>query len=388
LSSRAAVAVVLIWALGAAAARALIAAAPAAVAPDLAQPLPVVFGWRLWGVAYLGLVCACAAASAAVLLRSHEGPKPGPATVLAVAAASIAVLCWPAILSSDVYAYAAFGANGSHDPAIALAATWQWGRTLPPDNYGPLFDALAAAVVRFSGDAPQAALAAFRVLACAALSAGAGLIYRLAPGQPPQRAAAALAFGLNPIALWSAAEGHNDLAGIAAVLGAALAARRYPLAGGFAAGCAGLYKALALPAAAVLAVAQPAERRRAFGVGALLGAAVAMGGSLPLLAGAFARAQNGGEHSVPVLYPWYLTWLLPALALSPAARAGSLALAPLALAVYLPDAFGAPAPWLRAGLSAAVAAAYGTLALRAFAAFRREKSERPPLPEAARVTRV
>jgi hypothetical protein len=151
-----------------------------------------------------------------------------------LAVAAFALLCALAVplrLSADVWAYAAYGALLAHgaDPwahayraadvaryadPLLTAALGAWDGSLPRDVYGPLFTVAAAAVVGLTRPfGPAGAVLAFRALAAAALLACIALAGRTRP-----RLAALLAF--HPVALWSAAEGHNDVFWLALVLAA------------------------------------------------------------------------------------------------------------------------------------------------------------------------
>ncbi len=367
MTARTAIAVAAVWGAGGLFARLLLGAAPTAIAHDLAQPVPVVFGWRWFGLAYLALLILTAVAGSLVAVRAVASDEYGPGSIASVTlAACCGMLAWPALLSSDPYAYAAFGANaaGRYDNAIAQAAAWQWGRALPPDNYGPLFNAFAAALLDVSGDNVFAAITLFRIAAFLSLVAGATALFAVLDGPRAERGAAALSYALNPIALWSAGEGHNDLFALALVLAALAIAKRFPLAGGFFAAAAALFK---LPAA-LAAIAVAAGRRTkwpAFAIGVAAGLALVAVFSLPLLHATLARAGTGGEHTVPVLYPWYLAWFLPLLATAPLTRIRALVLAPVAFLTYAPDAFGTPSVVLRLGLSAIVAGVLVPLAVPA-----------------------
>jgi len=151
---------------------------------------------------------------------------------LAVAALALAcALAVPLRLSADVWAYAAYGALLGHgadpwshayhaadvvrlaDPLLD-AALRAWDGSLPRDVYGPLFTAACMLVVAATRPfGPDGTVFALRLLAAAALLGCIALAERARP-----RLAGLLAF--HPVVLWSAAEGHNDVFWLAAVLAA------------------------------------------------------------------------------------------------------------------------------------------------------------------------
>lgn len=398
---------------------------------DLAQPLPVVTGWGSVGAALfcvLGLALAAGGAGYARVVRR------GSSSAGLTSAAGVAALCaftlacaWaaPAIFSSDVYAYAAYGellhlgANPyAHQPLpngvpIFDAAIVQWGNPPPVCVYGPLFVAISSALV--SATAPlgtAAALGGMRVLSSAALVACAFFAYAAYRGERRQRLAAAATIALNPVAIWCAAEGHNDALALAIVLaGVAVTRRGHPHIGGFLSALAGTVK---LPAVAGALPSLPAGG----GLGAIVGMAAALALSFPVFAatfnhvaphaqyapqaslqalvqpvafaatgslaaaettaGAFAacaaavlvwmaarRFQKRAPDAWPYLalagwvllpnpYPWYGLWLAAIAAAAPGTRAAAVVLALTFSSAlrYLPDAVypGAPAPvwWIAA----------------------------------------
>ena len=337
------------FAAGAVACRIVLTHAPAAVAADVQQPLPVVFGWRAFGLgvwAILAVTWVAAAWSADRLLRSES--RPGAIAVVA-AGAIAGALAWPIVASSDVYAYASFGlrAIAGHSPygtlegssanAIDRAAIWQWGSTLPPDNYGPAFNVLAAGIVAASQANPAIALCAFRLAACSAFGACSVLLWFVVKRE---QAPAAIAFALNPLAVWTAAEGHNDFYALLAVLAGLLAARRVPAAGGALAALGALVK---LPAivAAVVAVRLAGPGRGRFAIGVAAGTAVAAAWCFPLFAAMAERAANPPPWpTAPLLYPWYAVWLLPLLSAYGATRRASLWASAATVVAYVPDVWG------------------------------------------------
>jgi hypothetical protein len=260
----------LAFGVGGLAARWALQRAPARIAADLAQPLPVVTAWQgfgaaLWAILLLAVLAGAAAAAFVVLELRRRPPRAAAGLTLVLAASATALaaaLSWPVIFSSDVYAYAAYGDLAAHggDPyahplgpggsGVASASAWQWGGSTPACVYGPAFVAVARAIMlAFGGGGVTGALLAFRVVACLAFLVASAALYFALPGPNQRRLAATAAFALNPVALWCVAEGHNDALMLAlALAGAALARLGSPLGGGVAIAIAGMLK---LPGLAV-----------------------------------------------------------------------------------------------------------------------------------------
>jgi hypothetical protein len=402
---------------GALAAHVLLEGAPRRIATDLAQPLPVVTAWGTYGgwcFATLGGAVALATLALVVLLLAaparrplHEHPA---ALVLALAVAGLAgAAAFPFTFSSDPYAYAAYGAMAERgiDPYVPVAAgvhgaaidaaRRQWGGAYPVCVYGPAFVAFARLVRRATEPfGPAAALAAFRALAGLAFLASIAFLDRALAGlEAGRRFAILAAYGLDPVLLWSAAEGHNDAFVLAIAAAAALAVRRgWGACGGLVLGFSAAFKApgallaagLALDAAFVarrpgIAVAAAAgiALAAAVAIPAMLPAFAAVGGhgqyapqvSLPDLVGPLAasaialvtagfalvrlRARDRGGFAwlglaaaavLPNLYPWYALWLVP-FALAAGRTGAGFALYGVticALLRYLPDATGNMTP--------------------------------------------
>ena len=290
---------------GALASHWILRAAPAAVAVDLHQPVVVVTYWGTFGAAMSwALLCALAIAALGyvVLLRRIVKMSPRRAllwTIILSAAACGAVLLFPAVFSSDVYAYAAYGDLALHnispyaharvvlrDPLLD-AAVWQWGNPLPVAVYGAAFLAVAKGVVFcFAPLGAAATLNAFRALSCVALVACAPLAwYAFAPWRSPTRELAAAGIALNPVSVWSAGEGHNDpLLVFVALLGFTLIVRGRRFWGAFTIAFAALIKSVALTASALTLAAMWRDRavfrQIAAGTTAGLALVIALSGSL------------------------------------------------------------------------------------------------------------
>lgn len=355
------------FAIGAAICAWMLRAAPQAVHADLSQPLAVVTYWQQFGArVWLALAIAVGISSigyVSVLRRCDAGVG---VTLALSAFACAAALLFPVVFSSDVYAYAGYGDMVLHginpyahariavrDPLLD-AMQWQWGNPPPMCVYGPAFVWIARVIVTAALPLGAAApLWAMRVLACVALIACAPLAYAAFARFPrATRLAAAAGIALNPIAIWSAAEGHNDPLALAVVLaGFALLARGARFTGALIATLSALIKAPGAFAALALCACCWGDRTRfarvASGTG--LGIAIVLALCLPLEYGVRAHLGPSGHYfpqfslqdvSIPIAfitiaalvwtsrfnlaaislaaflaipnpYPWYAVWLLP-----------------------------------------------------------------------------
>jgi hypothetical protein len=423
------------FAAGAIACRLLLLHAPATFAVDLVQPLVVVTYWGSFGsLTWLALFVAIAIASVGYVfalchpehvilsrvrsansLSKDEGRPSvveGTPTVTMIysALACGAALFFPVVFSSDIYAYAGYGSMALHGlnpyahAAVTLrgplmdAVLWQWGNPPPACVYGPAFLWFAQAIVAiFAALGPSAPLWAFRISACVALVLCAPLANAaFAHSSTRVRAAAVAGIVLNPVAIWAAAEGHNDVYLVAIVLaGFAVIARGRPFTGAVIVALSALVKAPGLLAAAAAPLMFAASRARsrvvagsllgltaaaiiawpamlqlsrnaghgsyfpqfslqyaldaAFGataalsLTAALAAALAIGGCVLL----WKKDRSGAALlalalwiAIPNPYPWYALWILPAALLAwetPAAWA-IVALTLGSVVRYLPDA--------------------------------------------------
>lgn len=312
-----------------------LANAPRGIATDLAQALPVAtywhtFGSSLWLALFFGVTCSGIAYI--LLLRSLLADEAAgrAATIAWVCTASLlslaACLAFPVVFSSDVYAYAAYGAMSLHglDPyartllstndPVFVAAVWQWNNPLPVCVYGPAFVALAqGVVVAFAHFGVAGQLLGLRILAGLGLVACAPLAYGATRGLPAsQRLAAAAGTALNPIAIWSAAEGHNDTLMIAMVLAGFIVARSRRLSlGAFVIASSSLIKAPGIAAACALALYSWHDRTRFLRttLGAATGILLTVGVSLPFAWGVRSVLIPHGHYA-----PHYsVQWLFPAL---------------------------------------------------------------------------
>lgn len=361
------------FAAGALACRLFLRAAPSTVAIDRAQPLVVVTYWHSFGaLMWLSLALAFAIASVGYLMTLH-GTSNVTTIALWSALACAAALAFPVVFSSDAYAYAGYGWLAAHglDPyaharvlhpdSLMRGVLWQWGNPPPVCVYGPAFVWFAQAIVAaLAAFGPAAPLWAFRILACAALVACAPLAYAaFAPFSARARTAAAAGIALNPIAIWSCAEGHNDVFAIALALGGFALVRAQPFAGALLLGLSPLVKLPGLIAAAGAAVwAWSGGTRSQVAIGALLGLAIAAVLARPLEAALDAHVLATGRYAPQGSLQYLLSVIVPtqtvAITLLPAAAltvAGAVKLfradlagAPLlALAAWL--AIPNPYPW-------------------------------------------
>lgn len=415
-------ALVVAFALGAAAARGVLERAPPAIARDLAQPLPVVTSWGAYGAwcfATLALAIVLATLALVAVLRAipRDGLAHGVGAGAVVAFAALALAaaaCFPFTFSSDPYAYAAYGEMAARglDPYALVApnvhgtsidaARYQWGGRYPVCVYGPAFVAFARALWSATTPfGPAATVAAFRLCASLAFLASIALLDAALAGLAPQRRLAIVcAYGLDPVLLWSVAEGHNDAGVLLVASGAAVLARRgRAFAAGAFVGLAALVKApgALLAAAYALDAAYVARPRALVGIArrpgavagvalgltvaavfaippllpalaevgahgtyeptvslqALTGPVIAAGLAFLALAYALVRIARGDRDgfawlglaavaALPNVYPWYALWLVPfALAAGPGGASRALYGVTLCAVIrYLPDAAG------------------------------------------------
>jgi hypothetical protein len=422
----------LVFAAGALGAHLWLAHAPQRFAADLAQPFVIVTAWGTYGAGAFALLAATMLGAAVALVTAARGllrdPRASDAgAVVAIAALAIAAaFAWPFAFSSDTYAYAAYGAmvRDGLDPYSLLparahgafyeAARWQWSGTYPVCVYGPAFVAIAAAAVATFGSLGVGpTLGVLRLATALAFLASIACLAAALKGRPErERSLALYAYGLNPVVLWSVAEGHNDAWLLLAATGAAALARVRPRVGAFALGATLLVKApgAAFALAALLDGRLRLGRNRAaisvsLGAGLLGAAALCLVVMLPaftslgshgkyapavsvqgligplpsvvLAVGAaaygarrLARGAKGGHAwlgiallvGLPNGYPWYALWLVPfALAGGPSRASIALWLATISSVVrYLPDAVGYldPAAARVAALAAALPLLY------------------------------
>ena len=401
----------LAFAAGAVASRIVLRAAPHRWTVDLSQPLVVVTAWRGYGLDFfvifaLTLVLATLALGIALGLGRERvaGPTLTASLVLA-ASALIAAFSWPVVFSSDVYAYAAYGdltlhghnpyqavSIGYHD-AFVDAARWQWGGgSFPPCVYGPAFVGIAAIGVLAGLDRIGPSLWIMRIIAAVAFLGSVALLNEILRGKRYRRFSIA-AYALNPVALWSTAEGHNDVLLLLAIFGAFAALRLKNVRGaGTIFGLAPLLKIIGIAAGPLVFLWLRAKRNaeawpfaKALLVGLVVAAALilplqlqtlgslathgryepqfsfqSLVGIVPAFVVVVAAAATGlralargdgsgvlwlaiaGWLALPNPYPWYALWILPfAVAFPPSRASFALWLATIFAALrYLPETFG------------------------------------------------
>lgn len=259
---------------------------PAAISSDLAQPLAVVTYWRTYGTEmWLALFLAVAIASFGYVMTLRDAlagtfsdARKAVAWCCGIGlTALVLAILFPVIFSSDVFAYGAYGDMAlrgldpySHDPlpandAMLRAAIWQWGNPPPVCVYGPAFVWIAqtvAGVLAPLGATSQ--LDGLRIVSSLALVACGPLLFAALRGFSTERRLAAVAgVVLNPIAIWSAAEGHNDALMLVIVLAGVVVARSArPALGAFVIALSSLVKAPGLAAAAAFAMFTIGDRSR------------------------------------------------------------------------------------------------------------------------------
>lgn len=378
---------------------------------NVPQPLTVVTDWGNPAIAPVAALLIGVGAAGLVYWRVLQRDKVAPLGVMLPVAAIALTAAWlsPVLFSSDVYAYAAYGEmariglnpyaplpDGITDTVIR-AAQIQWISAFPICVYGLAFVEFARLAVALA--APLGMLAqldTFRVTASLALLICIRLAYSAFPGDPVARLRAAATIGLNPAAIWCAAEGHNDAMALAILLAGILLIRRGRL--GIGAALATLSAVVKLPAAAVVAVLGIVDSRARVAACAALAVTLAL--SLPLMRGAVTHLAAHGVYApqaslqaviapispplawifaagvstllvlrgVALLriglpegwiwlgiaawvlianpYPWYGIWLVSLAALAPRTPAGTTAimLSLTSTLRYIPDAVGPPTP--------------------------------------------
>ncbi|MBV8594064.1 MAG: hypothetical protein JOZ27_07185, partial [Caulobacteraceae bacterium] len=251
------------------------------------------------------VVLYCAGALYRHAVERRNAPRLTTILLGCAAALALAALA-PLLFSSDIYAYAAYGemARIGLDPYVRApihstdvlirAAQAQWGTNFPICVYGPAFVALARAIVTvLSPFGVAAVLDGFRATAAVALLLCIVLAYDAYTGDAAARLRAAATIGLNPVAIWCAAEGHNDALALAIVLaGFLLARRRLVQLGAAIAALSALVKLPGLVAALGLAAANARAR-----IGAFVGVAIAAALSLPLMMGVATQLAPHGRYA-------------------------------------------------------------------------------------------
>jgi hypothetical protein len=223
------IAIPVTFALGTILSRIMLAHTPGRFATDLAQPIPVATNWSMFGLLLWIVLATTIGVVAFVCAREYA--RETPAALSAIVVVCAVTLCigifWLPLFSSDVYAYAAYGAMADiglnpyvhhllpHEE-VFRAALWQWSGNLPVCVYGEGFVLVAQGIVHLS-HIVGVQLGLFRILACFCLVACTILAYAIAGDDKAARRRAALFIGCNPFALWAAIEGHNDVLAIAVI---------------------------------------------------------------------------------------------------------------------------------------------------------------------------
>lgn len=416
--------VAVIFFVGAIVSRLWLIHAPANLSIDLAQPLVVATWWGAFGAQLLVILYLTLALAFAAYLRALRAPPSLRTTVIISAFALAAGLFWQPIFSSDIYAYAAYGEMAlrginpySHatmlgDPFV-VAAQWQWSGNLPVCVYGEAFVLIASALVALTKSFGVAAtLYGFRIASCCAFLACALLLRQVGGARDDERGRrAAMFLALNPVAIWSACEGHNDTWMLALVLGGMVLYRRHPVLGAALSVVSGAIKVPGMaPGAAVALLQWISSRRWQPLLGAFVGLVVVAFASAPIAVALTTNASHGhyqpfvsvqslspvlaivlalalllraraattpvdrfclfvlaGWLAIPNPYPWYSLWLLPLAAWTTDRRIATAALLVTAVAMlrYIPDSVGTPSEAAAILLGLAALGAYAPLFDRA-----------------------
>lgn len=317
--------------------------APFSVHTDLAQPLVVVTYWGTFGAKMsvaLFLAFAIAAVGYVDVLRSANVRRAGTWCAMAC----LGALAFPVVYSSDVYAYAGYGAMALHgiDPyaharlalqtPLLTAMIWQWGNPPPMCVYGPAFVWFAQAIVFAARENPLLVLWLLRIAACGALVACVPLARAAFASRGERgRDLAAAAITLNPVAIWSCAEGHNDVFVLVLVLGGfALVQRNRAFAGAFLLAATPLVKLVGLAASFGLVLRSVCGRTRlpAIAAGTIAGLLLSAVVSFPLEHGLQAHLAPAGHY-----FPQFSLQAVLRFALSPTATIACTAVVVLALAI-------------------------------------------------------
>jgi alpha-1,6-mannosyltransferase len=418
----------LVFTVGALICRLLLSHVPARFTIDMQQPMPVVTWWGSTGATFIAVLFATLALAAVPYARMLRSPAMRSARLLAASACALAFgLFWLPLFSSDVYAYAAYGemvrvgvnpyarVTLPGNDVLITAAQWQWSGSLPVCVYGVAFVAIAAAIVgALHALEPAAQLQAFRVLSCASFLLCAYLLARTGRNAESDRdrgRGAALFFALNPVAVWSAIEGHNDTLMLAVTLAGVALYRRHAFAGALVATLGGAIKLPAVISGAALALPDIVQNRRRFPLfGVLAGALLVALASVPIIAGTTTDLAPHGHYAplasvqslhpllavalaiaalwrirtaasvvdrycllaltawlaIPNPYPWYALWLLPLAAWTTDRRIAltTLAVTSCAMLRYIPDATALPNPITHVALGLADLLAYTPLLRR------------------------
>lgn len=284
---------------GACAAAALaIGLAAAANAPETrVSPLEPSGAWHLLLIA--GLLAAFGFYLLGLLALRYTAAALGAVVAVAVAI-QLAPLSTPLLLSRDAYLYWDYGrvatAHGGNpfsdfpsqwpnDPAYQRM-TSAWARLRSP--YGPGWVLVDEAAAKAAGTSAEAATLFFRILAAAAMLGTVGIV-----AWSSRSAFATALVGWNPLlALHFAGGGHSDAAMMALVAAAlALAARRPGWSGAAWAGAVAI-KVAALGFLGVEVVYRARERARAWFVGLVAAAVVALAASIALFGPSFVRSAG------------------------------------------------------------------------------------------------
>lgn len=179
-------------------------------------PVPVVDAWgRAAFVPLAALLIAIAAGALVYAVAIAFADRLRLSLVLAAMTCALLVaLAMPVVFSADVYAYLAYGERliAGCDPwgaacrsgPLAELARIAWHHDPPRLVYGPVFVVAAALVAPLAAISPGLPVLVWRIGMAIAFLVAVARIARILGVR------AAIIVGVNPVALWTVAEGHND----------------------------------------------------------------------------------------------------------------------------------------------------------------------------------
>jgi hypothetical protein len=200
--------------------------------PESVRPIPRSlagpFGGTGLDLRSYGLIAVLVAMFACYALAVHAADRlSGRAVLMTIAALYALVMLAPAMLSTDIFSYGAYGRMGTlyganpylHGPAaISLDPVYpfvgaKWVTT--PSAYGPVFTAFSYVLAPLS---VATSVLAYKALAAVASLATVALVWNAARWRGVNPVKAAALVGLNPLTvIYGVGGGHNDLLMLAAM---------------------------------------------------------------------------------------------------------------------------------------------------------------------------
>jgi hypothetical protein len=200
--------------------------------PESVRPIPRSlagpFGGTGLDLRSYGLIAVLVAMFACYALAVHAADRlSGRAVLMTIAALYALVMLAPAMLSTDIFSYGAYGRMGTlyganpylHGPAaISLDPVYpfvgaKWVTT--PSAYGPVFTAFSYVLAPLS---VASSVLAYKALAAVASLATVALVWNAARWRGVNPVKAAALVGLNPLTvIYGVGGGHNDLLMLAAM---------------------------------------------------------------------------------------------------------------------------------------------------------------------------